>query len=105
MSNWRRKHSDYKLANSNETEVFRLTPTVGKSYYHAEATRKMIDKDNWQDTKYFTDNELTFVGLFVAHKSEGYHDNAHHWDIFDNDGIEVIVHYSYEGNTCFIEAD
>ncbi len=84
----------------SKTEVFRLTPEPGKAYYHAECTEK-----DWQNTKYFTTNGLTFVGVFVRHESMGYRDNANHWDIFDNNGTQVIVNYSYDGNTCFVEAE
>jgi hypothetical protein len=89
----------------SKTEVFRLTPEPGKAYCHAECTEKVYDVNDWQNTKYFTTNPLTFVGVFVRHESMGYRDNATHWDIFDNNGTQVIVHYSYDGNTCFVEAE
>lgn len=89
----------------SETEVYRLTPKKGEAYYYAECTRKVRNNNDWRDNKYYTTNKLTYVGVFVSHGSEGYRDNAHHWDVFDNNGTEVIVHYSYEGNTCYIEAE
>jgi len=77
-----------------ETEVYRLTPEKGKYYEYAECTRK---EGKWPNERYYTTNALEFVGKFIEHKSEGYRDNAHHWDIFENG----MVRYSYEGNTCF----
>lgn len=79
-----------------ETEVYRLTPEVGKSYEYAECTRK---EGKWPNVRCFTTNPLKFVGKFIKHESYGYHDNAQHWDIFEND----VVTYSYSGDTCFRE--
>jgi len=76
------------------TEVFRLTPKLGKCYMYAEATSR---QGHWPREKYFTTNELQYVGVFKAH------DYATHIGVFDNYGTEVQVNYSYEGNTCFIE--
>jgi len=77
-----------------ETEVYRLTPEEGKCYEYAECTRK---EGTWPNERYYTTNTLQFVGKFIEHKSEGYRDNAQHWDVFENG----TVHYSYSGNTCF----
>jgi len=82
------------------TEVFRLTPILGKCYMYAEATSR---QGSYPTHKYFTTNELHYVGVFKEHLQYGYHDNAIHIGVFDNYGTEVRVNYSYEGNTCFIE--
>lgn len=79
-----------------EIEVFRITPELNKSYYYAECTRK---EGRFPNERYYTTNPLILAGKFIEHKSEGYRDNAHHWDIFEN----RIVHYSYSGDTCFLE--
>lgn len=89
----------------SEIQVFRLTPKEGQTYYYAECTRKVYNKKDWRDTKYYTTNNLAYVGVFVSHNSVGYRDNAHHWDIFDRNGTKVIVHHSYGGNTCYLDFD
>ena len=89
----------------SEIQVFRLTPKEGQTYYYAECTRKVHNKKDWCDTKYYTTNNLAYVGVFVSHNSVGCRDNAHHWDIFDRNGTKVIVHYSYGGNTCYLDFD
>jgi|LakMenEpi03Aug12_release.lakeMendotaPanAssembly.Ray.scaffolds.fasta_scaffold345989_2 hypothetical protein len=82
------------------TEVFRLTPEVGKRYRYAEATSR---QGSYPTQKYFTTNEVHYVGVFKEHLQYGYRDNAIHIGVFDNYGTEVRVNYSYDGNTCFIE--
>ena len=82
------------------TEVFRLTPKLGKCYMYAEATTR---QGSYPTQKYFTTNELQYVGVFKEHLQYGYRDYATHIGVFDNYGTEVRVNYSYEGNTCFIE--
>jgi len=89
----------------SEIQVFRLTPKEGQAYYYAECTRKVYNNKDWRDTKCYTSNNLAYVGVFVSHHSVGYRDNAHHWDIFDKNGTKVIVHYSYGGNTCYLDFD
>lgn len=80
-------------------EVFRLTPEVGKKYFTAEYTSS---EGKWPHVRYFA-KELRYVGEFRQHIVNGYRDNAQHYDIFDLDGKEVIVEYTYEGTTCFKE--
>jgi len=81
-----------------ECEVFRMTPIEGKYYKTTTYTRK-------NNNKYYSTNELHYVGKYIRHASCGYHDSAEHYAIFDNNGVEKIVHYTYEGTTCFIEVD
>lgn len=90
------------MAQSKEIEVFRLTPEVGK-YYQTTTWTRITGK--YPKEKYYSTNELRYVGLFIRHVSKGYHDNAQHWDIFNNHGVEEIVHYTYEGTTSFVEVD
>jgi len=79
-----------------ETEVYRLTPEEGKYYEYAECTRKA---GKYPNERYYTTKPLQYVGKFIKHNSVGYGDNADHWATFENG----VVHYSYEGNTCFKE--
>jgi hypothetical protein len=88
------------MAKLNEIEVFRLTPEKDK-YYQTTTYTHIIGQ--FPNQKYYTTNNLRYVGNFIRHESCGYHDNSIHWDIFDNNGIEEIVKYTYEGTTCFIE--
>ena len=88
------------MSQSKEVQVFRLTPQEGKHYQTTLWTRRV---GNWPDEKYYSTNELKYVGKFIRHESVGYRDNAQHWDIFDNDGKEEIVNYTYEGTTSFVE--
>uniref|UniRef100_A0A6C0D4C6 Uncharacterized protein n=1 Tax=viral metagenome TaxID=1070528 RepID=A0A6C0D4C6_9ZZZZ len=88
---------------SNEIEVFRITPKVGKCYMHAEATRTMIDNNG--DTVYYTTNTPTYVGRLVRTERSGFGDSSTVINYFDNNGRETPVEYSYEGNTCFIEVN
>jgi hypothetical protein len=86
----------------NEIEVFRLTPEEGKYY---QTTTWTHSTGRWPNIKYYSTNQLRYVGKFVRHVSEGYRDNANHWDIFDNNGVEEIVRYTYEGTTSFIQVN
>lgn len=88
------------MAHLNEIEVFRLTPEKDKYYETTTYTHRI---GHFPNEKYYTVNKLRYVGKFIRHESCGYRDNAIHWDIFDNNGNEEIVNYTYEGTTCFIE--
>ncbi len=79
-----------------ECEVFRMTPEEGKYYKTTTYTRK-------NNNKYYSTNELRYVGQYIRHASCGVRDSAEHYAIFDNNGLEEYVHYTYEGTTCFIE--
>ena len=80
------------------TEVFRISPELGKCYETAEYTSRT---GHYPNERYFTTNPVVYVGEFQRHVSSGYRDNASHADIFLLEGKEVIVHYTYEGTTCF----
>jgi len=84
----------------SQIEVFRLTPEVGKCYEYAEYTRS---EGRYPNQKYFTTNPLRYVGRFVRHITSGYRDGAQHADIFNLNGQEIRVDYSYEGRTSFRE--
>jgi len=84
----------------DKIEVYRLTPKVNKYYMTTTWTEKV---GKWPNEKYYSTNKLRYVGRFLRHVSYGYMDNATHMDIFDNNGVEEIVNYTYEGTTSFIE--
>ena len=88
--------------NSNEVEVFRITPMHDRLYETATYTRKTGE---WTSEKYFTTHTPRFVGKFVKHCQIGYGDGAIHYDIFEKDGHKVRVDYSYDGTTCYREYD
>ena len=88
------------MSKLNKIEVFRLKPIENKYYETTTYTHKT---GQFPNEKYYTINKLRYVGKFIRHESCGYRDNAIHWDIFDNNGNEEIVNYTYEGTTCFIE--
>ena len=86
-----------------EVEVFRIEPTPGKCYEHAEYTRqegRYPDKE-----RYYFRGQPKYVGKHVSHHRDGYGDGSHSWDIFDDNGKENRVDYSYEGHTSFREVD
>jgi hypothetical protein len=83
-----------------EIEVYRNEPEEGKYYYTTTLTRRA---GNFPNQRFYTTNELVYVGKFIKHYKYGYHDNAVHWDIFDKNGTEIKVNYTYEGTTCFLE--
>jgi hypothetical protein len=84
-----------------ESEVFRLTPEVGRCYEYAESTRK---QGKYQNEQYFTTNTPRYVGKFLRTTRGGDRDGEWAFSIFeDNDGKEQRVDYSYEGTTCFRE--
>lgn len=84
----------------NEVEVFRLILKEDCYYKTTTCTRQ---SGRWPNVKYYSTNELQYVGKFIENRSEGYRDNATHWAVFDNNGIEVIIYYTYEGTTCFVQ--
>ena len=84
---------------NSEIEVFRLTPIKGKSYFYAEATRKT----SYPNIKYYTSNQLKYVGEYIQDYRTNTGDGGYFWAIFKDGDIENRVDYSYEGNTCFIE--
>ena len=83
------------------TEVFRLTPVIGKAYKHAECTHRT---GIYPKTQYFAPTaNVKDVGTLIEIQQGGFGDGAWRKDVYDNDGKTTIVEYSYEGNTCFIE--
>lgn len=86
---------------TKETEVFRLTPIIGKFYEHADCTRR---EGRWPNEKYFVNKPTKYVGEFVRFVEGGYGDNRWRTDYFrDENGKIVDVPYKYEGTTCFRE--
>ena len=83
---------------SNKIEVFRMTPIEGKYY-------KTTTFTEIKNNKYWSTNELVYVGKYLRHASYGFRDSAEHYAIFDKNGSEIIVHYTYEGTTCFVEVE
>ena len=83
-------------------EVYRKEPIVGKLYYHAEYDYSV---GKYPNTQYYVDkSKLKFVGQYVKHMTYGgFGDGARHHAHFLLDGKEVIINYSYEGRTCFLE--
>jgi hypothetical protein len=90
------------MNNIRETIVFRLKPVEGKYYETTEFTRK---DGKWPYEHYYTNKKLKYVGKFIKHEHYGWGDNASYYDIFDNDGEEVIVQYTYEGTTSYREVE
>jgi len=86
-----------------EKEVYRISPEIGKYYVTTFYTRK-TGSYLQKNEKYYTTNELIYVGKCIKHGSEGYGDNAEHWEIFENDeGKKEIIEYDYEGKRVFKE--
>jgi hypothetical protein len=85
-----------------EVEVYRLDPKAGKYYETAEYTRKT---GTWgeHNERYYTKNPPRYVGLFLRTERSGYGDSGRVWSIFDDNGKQVQVEYSYEGTTSFRE--
>lgn len=84
-----------------DKEVFRLTPTIGKHYEHAECTRK---EGKWPSEKYYAPfKNIIYVGILIKIEEGGYGDNGWRTDTFSNCNKITLVPYSYAGNTCFIE--
>ena len=91
------------MDNKIEVEVFRNGPEIGK-YYSTTFYTRTTGSYSKGDKKYFTTNPLIYVGKCIEHGSEGYGDNAEHWEIFENDDGKIeTVFYDYEGTRCFVE--
>jgi hypothetical protein len=87
-----------------EVEVFRLTPEVGKFYKTTTCNRTT---GVYPNRKYYSKNELIYVGKFVKILHYGGYcgDGVQPIAYFDMNGNEVTVKYTYEGTTCFIEVN
>jgi hypothetical protein len=88
------------MSKVGETEVFRITPDIGKCYMHAEHTRQ---SGSYPKERYFSNSKPNYVGQCIGTFRDGYGDGANSWSIFNDNGIENRVDYSYEGKTSFIE--
>jgi hypothetical protein len=82
-----------------EIEVFRINPQVGRCYQHIEATRSQSNGLGF--FSFFSTNQPRYVGKYIREESGG--EGGEIQDIFDDNGTENRVNYSYQGNTCFIE--
>jgi hypothetical protein len=89
---------------NNKIEVFRIVPIEGKYY-------KTTTYTEVKDNKYWSTNKLRYVGKYVRHilrfhnEKSSYRNNAEHYAIFDNNGIEIMVQYTPEKTTCFVEIE
>ena len=91
----------YRMATPGEVEVFRLTPEVGKCYKHAEYTREI---GRYPNARYFFMGQPRYVGKFVKElRYGGYGDGQTIIAVFNDNGVENRVNYSYEGRTSFVE--
>ena len=86
----------------SEFEVFRITPTIGKYYEHAEYTRQ---EGRWPNQRYYTKTLPKYVGEFIKWDEGGCGDGSWRIDYFRQaDGTVISVPYTYEGTTSFREA-
>lgn len=89
------------MANSGEKEVFRIMPELGKCYEHAESTRRVGVHP--RERSFAPGNNVRYVGELINIEQGGFGDGSWRTDTFRHNGINTVVPYSYEGNTCFIE--
>lgn len=82
-----------------EIEVFRFN-TFDKTLHYAFAM-KTKTVGTWPNEKYYTTNELQYLGKHVNSARWGYRDNAGGSETFDNDGKITEIVYDYDGHTCF----
>ena len=85
-----------------EVEVFRLTPIVGKYYEKTTYTRKT---GNFPNEKYYSTNELKYVGKFIKLEGFGERDGRFYYAIFEMDREIINVSFDYEGTVCFREVE
>jgi len=89
------------MAKSNEKEVFRITPVLGKYYAWAESTRRT---GKWPNERYFAPIEnVIYVGELSCISTGGNGDGSWRTDTFLHNETKTFVHYSYNGDTCFID--
>ena len=84
----------------SEIEVFRISPEPGYYYETTEFTRSQGSFQE-KNERFYTTNPMRYVGKFVKHLCFGYGDGATHIDIFDDNGKEIQVYYSYDCTTSF----
>lgn len=88
---------------SSETEVFRYSESnfdTNKYYEYAYCTR---EQGNYPNTKYYTTQQLKYVGKYVRFESWGWGDGSGCAAYFENNGIIVRIEFDYEGKICFRE--
>ena len=83
-----------------EVEVFRIMPTPGKCYEHAEYTREV---GRHPDTRYYFRGQPRYVGKHIRDERRGYGNGGEYFSFFDDNGTVNRVEYSYENRTCFKE--
>jgi len=89
------------MANFGEKEVFRITPVLGKCYEWAESTRR---SGAWPNERRFAPTEnVIYVGELINISKGGWGDGSWRTDTFLHKETKTHVHYSYGGDTCFIE--
>ncbi len=85
-------------------EVFRLTPTVGKTYMAAIKTQKVYIKG--VGSRYYIEREnLIYMGKFVKGVKEGHGDGGKYYELYERDGEICRLDYDYEGMTCLLEVE
>lgn len=86
---------------STEIEVFRISELdTSKCYEFALYTRS---EGKWPNQKYYTTNELQYVGKYVSTTTHGYRDGATFTLGFDNQCKLLNISLDYEGKSCFRE--
>jgi hypothetical protein len=76
---------------------------VGKEYYFAFYTEK---EGKYPYEKYYTTNELKYLGKYVSYEEYGYRDNSGViYTFIDNNGEENKINLDYEGKSCFLEVE
>ena len=88
------------MSNIEEIQVFRLLLQEGRYYKTTILTREV---GKWPNKKYYSTNQLKYVGKFVKNILYGYHDDTELVSVFDNNGIEEYVRYADDGTTSFVE--
>jgi hypothetical protein len=84
-----------------EKEVFRITPNWTKYYLWVEYNRKI---GNYPKERYFAPYKKTiYVGQLFKRDEGGFGDAGWRKDTFIYRDKTVVVSYSYEGRTCFVE--
>ena len=78
------------------TKYRETIPVAGKSYAHIEATSRI-------GTRLYSENTPRKVGTYVHTLRSGSGDGMSSTAVFMHEGAEVLVNYSYQGFTCFIE--
>jgi hypothetical protein len=83
-----------------EVEVFRLS-TFEKDVNYSVAL-KTRTVGSYPNEKYYTTNELHFVGKHKHSSRWGCGDNSGGSETFDNNGKITEIVYDYAGHMCFV---